>query len=346
MQFTQRKDTLESQRTELVGLEADRDLLNSSIESAAEIQTELDSIVLATDDQWTRIKAISKEMAAIRGAADAWSITEFSPGIEHRVFIDGDEITTAPESVNTSIEVRDSKGNAKIRVENTTSLSKIQELEEEENEIFSALSAKEGTLELRKRQISYDELTGKLNIENSRIKDFNDRMAMDDRVERIANLTALIESAVDEPKTDRPEEGDWSEMLIKLQGERDSAQSILDESVEALQNTRDKLTEITAQSDLLSSQMKEKSEEISAHTEAYGEDEILQTQLAEAKVRLQEAEEVAKPLIEARDANEEQKRGMAQNLQERLTGEQKTRRRMIELQSTIRERRTTSGLEN
>ena len=79
MQFTQRKDTLESQRTELVGLEADRDLLNSSIESAAEIQTELDSIVLATDDQWTRIKAISKEMAAIRGAADAWSITEFSP---------------------------------------------------------------------------------------------------------------------------------------------------------------------------------------------------------------------------------------------------------------------------
>ena len=186
-------------------------------------------------------------------------------GKEHRIFIDGDEITTAPESVNTSIEVRDSKGIAKIRVENTTSLSKIQELEEEENEIFSALSAKEGTLELRKRQISYDELTGKLNIENSRIKDFNDRMAMDDRVERIANLTALIESAVDEPKTDRPEEGDWSEMLIKLQGERDSAQSILDESVEALQNTRDKLTEITAQSDLLSSQMKEKSEGIFLH---------------------------------------------------------------------------------
>lgn len=344
MQFTQRKDTLESQRTELVGLEADRDLLNSSIESAAEIQTELDSIVLATDDQWTRIKAISKEMAAIRGAADAWSITEFSPGKEHRIFIDGNQITTASESVNTSIEVRDSKGNAKIRVENTTSLSKIQELEEEEDEIFSALSAKEGTLELRKRQISFDELTGKLNIENSRIKDFNDRMAMDDRIERIANLTALLESTVDEPETDRPEEGDWSEMLIKLQGERDSAQSILDESVEALQNTRDKLTEITAQSGLLSSQMKEKSEEISAHTESYGEDKILQTQLAEAKVRLQEAEEVAKPLIEARDANEEQKRGMAQNLQEQLTGEQKARRRMIELQSTIRERRTTSGL--
>ena len=344
MQYTQKKDTVESQRIELFGLEADRDMLNSLIESAAEIQTELDSIVLATDDQWKRIKAISTEVAAIRGAADAWSITEFSPGKEHRIFIDGDEIAKAPESVNTSIEVRDSKGNAKIRVENTSSLSKIQELEQEQRELFSSLSAKEGTLELRKRQMRYDELTGKLNIENSRIKDSNDRMSMDNRIERIANLTALLESTIDEPETDRPEEGDWSEMLIKLQGERDSAQSILDESVEALQNARDKLTEITVQSELLSSQVKEKSEEISAHIEAYGEDKLLQTQLAEAKVRLQKAEEVAKPLIHARDANEEQKRRMAQNLQEQLTGEQKARRRMIELQSTIRERRTTSGL--
>lgn len=344
IQYAQRLDSMESQRKELRGLEVDRDLLTSVIDSAAEIQTELDTIVLATDEQWTRIKAIAKEVSAIRGAADAWSITEFSPGKEHRIFIDEDEIEKAPDSVNTSIEVRDSKGNTKIRVENTTSLSKIQELEEEERDIFSALSAKEGTLELRKRQIRHDELSGKLSLENSRIKDLNNRMAMDDRIEMVAQLTAQLESTADEPETDRPEEGDWTEMLIPLQGERDSAQSFMDESVEVLQNTRDKLTEITAQSGLLKSQIDDKSEEISAHIEAFGEDEVLQTQLAEARVRLQEAKEVAEPLIEARDANEEQKRIMAQTLQDQLTGEQKTRTRMVELQTTIRDRRTTSGL--
>ncbi|MBT6979933.1 MAG: AAA family ATPase [Flavobacteriales bacterium] len=344
IQYAQRLDSMESQRKELRGLEVDRDLLTSVIDSAAEIQTELDTIVLATDEQWTRIKAIAKEVSAIRGAADAWSITEFSSGKEHRIFIDEDEIEKAPDSVNTSIEVRDSKGNTKIRVENTTSLSKIQELEEEERAIFSALSAKKGTLELRKRQIRHDELSGKLSLENSRIKDLNNRMAMDDRIEMVAQLTAQLESTADEPETDRPEEGDWTEMLIPLQGERDSAQSFMEESVEVLQNTRDKLTEITAQSRLLRSQIDDKSEEISAHIEAFGEDEVLQTQLAEARVRLQEAKEVAEPLIEARDANEEQKRIMAQTLQDQLTGEQKTRTRMVELQTTIRDRRTTSGL--
>lgn len=344
IQYAQRLDNVESQRQELTGLEADRDLLNNTIDSLAEIQAELDSINLATDEQWRRINSIREELAAIRGAADAWAITEFSPGKEHRIFIDGNEIEKAPDSVNTSIEVRDSKGNAKIRVENTTSLSKIQELEEEEQGIFSALSAKEGTFELRKRQIRSEELSGQLALENSRMKDLNDRMAMNDRIEKIANLTALLETTADEPETDRPEEGDWAEMLIPLQGERDSAQSFMNESVEVLQNTRDKLTEITAQSSLLISQIADKSEEISAHIGAFGEDEVLQTQLAEARVRLKEAKEVAKPLTEARDANEEQKRIMAQTLQNQLTGEQKTRTRMVELQTTIRDRRITSGL--
>ena len=105
--------------------------------------------------------------------------------------------------MNTSIEVRDAKGNAKLRVENTTSLSRIQELEEEERRIFSTLSVK-GTKELRKRQIEFDELTGKLAVENSRIEDLNNRMAMDERIEQIAHLTALLDSSVDEPETDRP----------------------------------------------------------------------------------------------------------------------------------------------
>ena len=342
--FVQRQDAMDSQRQELTGLEADRDLLNSTIDGAAEVQADLNAIILATDEQWDRIRDIAQEIAAIRGAADAWSITEFSPGKEHRIFIDGEEIEEAPKSVNTSIEVRDAKGNAKLRVENTTSLSKIQEFEEEERSIFSALSV-EGTLELRTRQIEFDKLTGKQTVENSRIEDLNNRMAMDERIEQIAQLTALLDSSVDEPETDRPEEGDWVEMVIPLEGERNSAESLKKESAKALQEARDKLTEIGGQLDLLTSQITEKEEEISAHIEAFGEDDALQAQLAEAQVRLQEAQEVARPLTETRDANEEQKRTMAQNLQNQMAGEQSTRTRISNLQATIRDRRTIGGLE-
>ena len=342
--FGQRQEAMGSQKQELTGLEADRDLLNSTIEKAAEIQAGLNSITLATDEQWGRINGIREEIAAIHGAADAWSITEFSPGKEHRIFIDGEEIEEAPESVNTSIEVRDAKGNAKLRVENTTSLSKIQELEEEERRIFSTLSVK-GTKELRKRQIEFDELTGKLTVENSRIEDLNNRMAMDERIEQIAHLTALLDSRVDEPETDRPEEGDWAEMVILLEGQKNSAESLMEESATALQDARDGLTEITALLDLITSQIEEKLEEISAHVEAFGEDEELQAQLARAQVRLQEAQEEARPLTETRDANEEQKRAMAQNLQNQMAGGQNTRTRIIELQATIQDRRTIGGLE-
>jgi len=342
--FVQRQEAVVSQRQELVGLEADRDQLNETIDRAAEIQAELNAIILATDEQWDRIRYISKEIAAIRVAADAWSITEFSPGKEHRIFIDEQEIEQAPESVNTSIEVRDAKGNAKLRVENTTSLSRIQELEEEERSIFSALSV-EGTLELRTRQNQFDELTGKLTVESSRIEDLNNRMAMDERIEQIAQLTALLDSSIDEPETERPEEGDWGEMVIPLEGERNSAESLMEESAKALQEARDKLTEIGGQLDLLTSQITEKEEEISAHIEAFGGDDALQAQLAEAQVRLQEAQEVARPLTETRDANEEQKRTMAQNLQNQMAGEQSTRTRISNLQATIRDRRTIGGLE-
>ncbi len=341
--FVQRQDAVDSQRQELAGLEADRDLLNETIDGAAETQAELNAIILATDEQWDRIREIAQEIAAIRGAADAWSITEFSPGKEHRIFIDEQEIDQAPESVNTSIEVRDAKGNAKLRVENTTSLSKIEEFEEEERSIFSELSV-EGTLELRTRQIEFDGFTGKLLSENSRIEDLNNRMAMDERIEQIAHLTALLDSSVDEPETDRPEEGDWAEMVIPLEGERNSAESLMLESSTALQEARDRVTEINAQLDLLTVQIDEKGEEITAHIEAFGEDEALQAQLAEVRVRLQEAQDVARPLTDARDANEEQKRTMAQNLQNQMAGEQNTRTRIIELQATIRDRRTTGGL--
>lgn len=342
--FGQRQKAIDSQRQELTGLEADRDLLISTIGKATEIQAELNSITLATDEQWGRINGIREEIAAIHGAADAWSITEFSPGKEHRIFIDGEEIEEAPESVNTSIEVRDAKGNAKLRVENTTSLSRIQELEEEELRIFSTLSVK-GTKELRKRQIEFDELTGKLAVENSRIEDLNNRMAMDERIEQIAHLTALLDSSVDEPETDRPEEGDWAEMVIQLGGQKNSAESLMEENAAALQVARDGLTEITARLDLITSQIEEKVEEISAHIEAFGEDEALQAQLARAQVRLQEAQEEARPLTENRDANEEQKRAMAQNLQNQMAGGQNRRTRIIELQATIQDRRTIGGLE-
>ena len=341
--FVQRQDAVGSQRQELAGLETDRNLLNETIDRAAEIQADLNAIILATDEQWNRIRNIAQEIAAIRGAADAWSITEFSPGKEHRIFIDEQEIDQAPESVNTSIEVRDAKGNTKLRVENTTSLSKIQEFEEEERSIFSELSVK-GTLELRTRQIEFDGLTGRLLAENSRIEDLNNRMAMDERIEQIAHLTALLDSSVDEPETDRPEEGDWAEMVIPLEGERNSAESLMLESSTALQEARDRVTEINAQLDLLTGQIDEKGEEIAAHIEAFGEDEALQAQLAEARVRLQEAQDVARPLTNARDANEEQKRTMAQNLQNQMAGEQNTRTRIIELQTTIRVHRTTGGL--
>jgi chromosome segregation ATPase len=341
--FVQRQEAVDSQRQELAGLEADRDLLKDAIDKVAEIQTELNGITLATPEQFERIRDIAQEIASIRGAADAWSITEFSPGKEHRIFIDGEEIEQAPESVNTSIEVRDAKGKAKLRVENTISLSKIQELEEEERSIFSELSV-EGTKELRARQIKSDGLTGKLTVENSRIEDLNNRMSMDERIEQIANLTALLDSSVDEPETERPEEGDWAEMLIPLDGERNSAESLMEESAAALQEARDRRTEINAQLDLLTGQIDEKGEEISTHIEAFGEDDSLQSQLAEAQVRLQEAQEVARPLTAARDANEEQKRTMAQTLQNLMTGGQNTRTRIVELQATIRDRRMTGGL--
>ena len=50
-------------------------------------------------------------------------------------------------------------------------------------------------------------------------------------------------------------------------------------------------------------------------------------------------------MTETRDANEEQKRTMAQNLQNQMTGGQNARARIIELQATIQDRRTIGGLE-
>jgi chromosome segregation ATPase len=101
--FVQRQDAVVSQRQELEGLETDRDQLKDAIDKVAEIQSELNGITLATPEQFERIRVIGQEIASIRGAADAWSITEFSPGKDHRIFIDGEEIEEAPESVNTSI---------------------------------------------------------------------------------------------------------------------------------------------------------------------------------------------------------------------------------------------------
>ena len=341
--FVQRQEAMVSQKQELAGLKSDQESLDKAIQKAAEIQAELNNIILPTDEQWERIRQIPAEIASIRGAADAWSITQFSPGKNHQIFIDGEKIDKAPDSVNTSIEVRDATGNAKLRVENTISLSEIKELEAEQHSIFSGLSVK-GTKELRTRQIGHDELIGKLTVENSRIEDLNKRKAMDERKEQIAHLTALLDSALDEPESERPGEGDWAKMLTPLEGERNSAELLMNESATALQTARDNLTETTTQKVVIDGQIRQKIEEISVHIEAFGADDALQTQLAEASVRLQEAQKIAEPLIDSRNANEEQKRSIAQNLQNQMAGEQNTRTRIIELQATIRDRRTTGGL--
>ena len=96
---------------------------------------------------------------------------------------------------------------------------------------------------------------------------------------------------------------------------------------------------------LITEQIQAKEEEISTEIDAHGEDEALRAQLAKAQVRLQEAQEVERPLGESRDANEKQKRKMAQNLQDGLKAGQNKRRKISDLKATIRDRRKMDGLE-
>jgi len=342
--YLERRDSLASLRLELEGLETDSGSLTESIELVAGVQNTIDDIQLASDDQWGDLRRIENEIAAIKGASDAWSITEFSSGPEHVILIDGEEVGESPDSVSTSIEVRDDKGKTRLLVENTTSLNQIDALEVERTSIFTALSA-DGTATLNQRKVQHDTLSEELRFKSQRIEDLNARMSTDDRSQRIATLQATLDGGISEPESERPEEGvEWAVRLTELQGQLTSSKGLEIESRERRDTARTELA--TSQALLLSRQgdMTRKTEEIDAHTTEHGTDEEIQSQLAESTVRLDAATESARPYTESRAEMEEQKNLQAQTLQDGLTAGGKRRERMVELRATINDRRETAGL--
>jgi DNA repair exonuclease SbcCD ATPase subunit len=343
--YLQRKDALEAQKLELKRLNNERKTLDDAIGESAKIQAEINALNNASEVQWERIRKINEDIAGIRGAANAWAITKLSPGKEHKIFIDQEDVKDqTPVSVNTSIEVRNSKGEIKLKVENSASLDEIQELETELAEIFNSLSV-DGTKELRARQVSFDTKQADIAILSSKISDLDDVINRDDRLAKIEELTLTLASKLIEPKSERPSEGDWAEMLIPLEGQMMSAKTLYEESEKSLQIARDFLTSTKSQLELISGHWESKKEEIEVHVEAYGKDEVIQSALAKEQIKFDTAQENAQPFIDARDANEEQKRNIAQRLQNDLSGGRDTRTRIVELQATIRDRRNTSGIQ-
>jgi energy-coupling factor transporter ATP-binding protein EcfA2 len=344
--FLQRKEGADAKNEELKRLKNDDDLLNQLIDNKTQIAQELGDIQLATSKQWERIRTIPVEIAAIIGAKDAWTITNFSPGKEHKILIDNEEIKKEPESVNTSIEVRKSNNKTIIRMENKSSLSKIKELEEELNVIYSALKVK-GSKELRERQVNADTLKGSLRDETIRLEDLTNTMPMEERVEKIAALKARLESKISKPKSKRPaiEEGDWSDRMIQLEGKKKSAVDLEDEARIKMQKSRDKFEGIKGQYKENLAQYNEKDTELKDHISLHGDDDSLKENLHLLRNELQKAKAIEKPLLDSRSANEEQKLIQARNLQDEISGNRDIRTRIIQIETTIKDRRVNGGLD-
>jgi len=342
--YLERNDSLAALRLEFDGLEADRDSLTESIEQVAGLQNTIDDIELASEEQWVELRRIENDIAAIKGASDAWSVTEFSPSPEHVILVDGEEVDESPDSVSTSIEVRDSKAETRLLVENTKSLNHIDELEGERAGIFTALSA-DGTATLNQRKVRHDTLSAECRLKSQRIEDLNARMSTDDRSQRIATLQAVFDGGISEPESERPgEDVEWAESLIELGGQLTSLVGLEDDSREERNTANTDLA--TSQALLISREgdVARKTEEIEAHISEHGTDEDIQTQLAESTVRLDAAVESARPYTESRAEMEEQKNLQAQTLQDGLTAGSERRIRMVELRATIKDRRETAGL--
>jgi DNA repair exonuclease SbcCD ATPase subunit len=344
--YVERTESVATRTRELEILQADSETYGELLDEAAEKTAEIDSIDIASDEQWERLRKIKEEVMAITGAADAWSITEFSPGPDHVILVDDELTDETPDSVSTSIEVKDGQGESRLRVENTRSLDDINGLQSEEVDILSELGA-EGTAELNQRKTRFDALTGQLVTVHDRIQVLNDRMSNDDRTENIATLNASLGSEIEEPDSERPpDDENWTERLVEFKGELHTAEEVYGNSEETARVCENTLTESRANLTTRTTDLDAKQEEVDAHVDEHGTDDELVTLLAEAAVRMGDAADVARPLTNSRSEEEEQKRQRAAALQTTITEGRDTRRRITELRAMIRDKRENGGLEN
>ena len=343
--YVERTESVATLTRELEGLNADSQTYGELLDEAAEKRTEIESIDIASDEQWARLRKIKEVVAAIRGAADAWSITEFSPGPDHVILVDDELTDETPDSVSTSIEVKDGQGESRLRVENTRSLDEINDLLSEEADILSELGV-DGTAALNQRKTRFDALTGQLEKVNDRIQVLNDRMSNDDRTENIATLNASLGSEIEEPDSERPDDENWTERLVELEGELRTAEEVYSNSETTARGCETTLAESLANLTTRTTDLDAKQEEVDAHVDEHGTDDELVTLLAEAAVRMRDAADVARPLTNSRSEEEEQKRQRAAALQTTITEGRDTRRRITELRAMIRDKRENGGLEN
>jgi len=343
--YVERTESVATLTRELEGLNADSQTYGELLDEAAEKRTEIESIDIASDEQWARLRKIKEVVAAIRGAADAWSVTEFSPGPEHVILVDDEQTDETPDSVSTSIEVKDGQGESRLRVENTRSLDEINDLLSEEADILSELGV-DGTAALNQRKTRFDALTGQLEKVNDRIQVLNDRMSNDDRTEEIATLNASLGSEIEEPDSERPDDENWTERLVELEGELRTAEEVYSNSETTARGCETTLAESLANLTTRTTDLDAKQEEVDAHVDEHGTDDELVTLLAEAAVRMRDAADVARPLTNSRSEEEEQKRQRAAALQTTITEGRDTRRRITELRAMIRDKRENGGLEN
>ena len=343
--YVERTESVATLTRELEGLNADSQTYGELLDEAAEKRTEIESIDIASDEQWARLRKIKEVVAAIRGAADAWSVTEFSPGPEHVILVDDEQTDETPDSVSTSIEVKDGQGESRLRVENTRSSDEINDLLSEEADILSELGV-DGTAALNQRKTRFDALTGQLEKVNDRIQVLNDRMSNDDRTEEIATLNASLGSEIEEPDSERPDDENWTERLVELEGELRTAEEVYSNSETTARGCETTLAESLANLTTRTTDLDAKQEEVDAHVDEHGTDDELVTLLAEAAVRMRDAADVARPLTNSRSEEEEQKRQRAAALQTTITEGRDTRRRITELRAMIRDKRENGGLEN
>ena len=343
--YVERTESVATLTRELEGLNADSQTYGELLDEAAEKRTEIESIDIASDEQWARLRKIKEVVAAIRGAADAWSVTEFSPGPEHVILVDDEQTDETPDSVSTSIEVKDGQGESRLRVENTRSLDEINDLLSEEADILSELGV-DGTAALNQRKTRFDALTGQLERVNDRIQVLNDRMSNDDRTEKIATLNASLGSEIEEPDSERPDDENWTERLVELEGELRTAEEVYSNSETTARGCETTLAESLANLRTRTTDLDAEQEEVDAHVDEHGTDDELVTLLAEAAVRMRDAADVARPLTNSRSEEEEQKRQRAAALQTTITEGKGTRRRITELRAMILDKRENGGLEN
>ena len=141
------------------------------------------------------------------------------------------------------------------------------------------------------------------------------------------------------------EEGDWSDRMIQLEGKKKSAVDLEDEARIKMQKSRDKFEGIKGRNKENLAQYNEKDTELKDHISLHGDDDVLKENLHLLRNELQKAESIEKPLLDSRSANEEQKLTQARNLQDEISGNRDIRTRIIQIETTIKDRRVNGGLD-